>query len=103
MFADVQLARRMEQASGADDVGAHLGELPLLILGKAAKQLLADDEGEHGIAQELHLLVVRMIAARGLRLGLAGVRSVRERLPQKLRVAEGVSERCFEVTRIVMN
>ena len=35
-----------------------LGQFAFLIFRKAAEKFLADHEREHGIAQELHLLVV---------------------------------------------
>ena len=58
ILADLQLARRTKQVARADDVGAQLREFSFLVFGEAAKKFLADNKGEHGVAQKLHLLVI---------------------------------------------
>src|SRR3974390_2646968 len=56
--ANVQLPRRAYQSSCTHDVGPQLGQVALRVLRKTAIQLLADNESQDGISQELKLFIV---------------------------------------------
>ena len=55
----------------ADDGGLDLCHVPFLIFGEADIQLLAGDEAQHRIAEELHALIrgTTSIGPRGMRQG----------------------------------
>ena len=87
VLSDLQLPRRTKQVAGAHDVRPQLGELSFLVFGKAAEKFLADDEttGPHrpGIPFARCRAPEQGVPRGVLRLRLARIRSVGERLLQK--------------------
>ena len=61
----MQLGRQLGQHPGVDDRGAHLRQLPLGQQGVGAKDVIGDDQPEHGVAEELETFV--RVRAGGLR------------------------------------
>jgi hypothetical protein len=88
----LEQARSRRQARRADQVGAHLRERSLVELREVAEEQVADDEPEHGIAQELERLVV----PDGGVLGLVRVRLVRQCPAEQVGPLEAVAEPFFE-------
>ena len=87
----LEALRHLHQMLRADQVGAELGEPALTMVREAGKELPAGDEREHGVAEELELLVM----ADGVRL-LAGKRDVGERLAQQPGPREVMPQRGFQ-------
>ena len=76
------------QRVGRDEGGATGGELALVLRGMAPVQLVADDDGDHRVAEELQPLVGRQ-ARIGVLVEVAGVD---ERLAEARGVGEGEAE-----------
>src|SRR5512146_682100 len=95
VLAQAQFLRRAHQVALAHQVRPRLRQLPFTELRVAGEQLLAGHEAQHGVAQELQLLVVAQRHG-GLRLLLARVRAVRDRLLQQLGSSELVSKGLFQ-------
>src|SRR5437660_2585944 len=53
----VQIAANSGAGPAADHGRLNLGEVALLVFRKAIIKLLADDQSQHGVAQELHALI----------------------------------------------
>ena len=75
-----------------DERRLQLRLLPLVVLRELAEQHVGDDEAEHGVAEELHRLVVEHAAARVL----VDARLVRQRVLEQAAVAEAVADPLLE-------
>ena len=60
----IMRAREALQMVPVDDGGAMHGQPAFRQLGKAAVELVGDDELQHGVAQELEALIIEMMALR---------------------------------------
>ena len=86
VLSNFQFARRAQESAGTDHMGPELGQLAFVILGKAAKEFLADHERQNGITQEFQLLIVVLESGNAF-CGILGFRLTRIR-----RVREGFFE-----------
>src|SRR5690606_17158516 len=57
-LAEVDVAGELVERPLADEIGLHLRELPLVLLGKALEEPLTDEKAEDRIAEQLVALVV---------------------------------------------
>jgi hypothetical protein len=75
-------------------MGARPRQLAFLPIRKGIRQHHADHKRQHGVAQELHLLIVARPVSRLLRKG-----GVRESFQQELKIAKLVADRSSEIGR----
>jgi hypothetical protein len=85
------------------EISAQLRKFAFTVIRKPAKQLLAGDKSDNGIAQEFHLLVVRFVLRLLLRLGFARMRTMRERLREQLASLERVPDTLFQARDVGLN
>src|SRR6516165_4244299 len=84
---EIQEAAQASASAPADDCRLELGEVPLLLVGKAQIELFAANQAEHGIPEKFQPFVG--IRAR---IGTGGVRKGR---PQQVGPAEAIADRAL--------
>ena len=91
-------ARLRGQARRAHEVRFDLRERSLVLRREAMEEEVADDEAEHGVAEELERLVVADV----LLLRLVRVRLVRQRAREKVAPREAVADALLEARQVVL-
>src|SRR2546430_3654662 len=90
MGAEPELPGDVGEDPHVDRGRPELGHLPLRKMRELREDHVRHDEAQHGIAQELQPLVVGDPAV------LEGIRAVRERISQQIRLTEADAELVFE-------
>ena len=86
MLADTKVARHLRKVRTIDQAGLQVVQTPLVKIGAHADHILAHNQPEHGIAQKLQLLVVRL--RYPFLAGFTTVRGVRQGANQQIAVPE---------------
>src|SRR4029077_12372068 len=88
-LTEIELPCHLRTAGPRDDVGAHLGELPLGEVGMRVVQRVRTRQLEHAVAEELEPLVRRAALARPRRVREHGLRQLRRERVDQLDEATG--------------